>query len=240
MGMQETGEVLDVLDLKKDFRKRTIINGVTFKVFPGDCIGIFGLRASGKTTLLHILAGLDRFTAGEVKIMGFDINKTDKYKKSIGLVTQVNSLFRDLNTFENLEFIASLKSAEKEKIKELIENFELNDYLGEAASSLDAGVYQRLSMACAMLNSPRLLIVDELIKDIDLYSRHIIIRKMRDFLASGGACVYGFSNMEISEYMSKVGWLDNGRISFYEPRAALERWEKLINSYRNNSGEEDG
>ena len=239
MGVQEISPILEAIDLHKFFGKKKVLDGVSLNVYPGECLGIFGLRATGKTTLLHMLVGLDRPSAGVVKIMGLDIRKGDRYKALVGLVTQEKSLFQDLTVAENLDFIASLKGAPQGNITSLIDKFYLQDYLQMAVNSVDAGVFQRLALACALLNAPQLLILDEPVKDIDLYSQHLIRRIIQEFLSQGGACIYGFSNMESSKNMHRVGWLDNGRITVYEPAEALQIWDSLIHSYNNIDGEKD-
>ncbi len=239
MDTQAITPIITAINLQKVFGKKTVLSGVTLDVYPGECLGIFGLRGTGKTTLLHMLAGLDGLKTGVIKVMGTDISKSDSYKASIGLVTQARSLFQDLTAGENLDFIASLKGAPSDRIKPLIEKFELQDNLQQAVNSLDAGVYQRLALACALLSAPQLLILDEPIKDIDLYSRNMIADVLLEFIARGGACVHGFSNMEFAAQMNKVGWLENGELTVYEPQEAVERWDGLIHSYNNRNGEKD-
>lgn len=230
--------VLEAVDLHKVYGKKKVLGGVSLRVYAGECLGIFGLRAAGKTTLLHILAGLEKTSTGSVLFLGSDINKSRGYKAALGLMTQSRSLFQDLSAAENLDFIASLKGTDPRHIAPLVDKFRLQDYLPEPVKSLDEGVYQRLALACGLLNVPQVLIMDEPIKDIDLESRQIIIGAMQDFAAQGGACVQGFSNMEFAPYMSRVGWLDQGRIKFYEPLDAQQAWENLIQSYRNRVGEQ--
>jgi len=240
MDTQIMTPVIAAINLQKVFGKKTVLNRVSLDVYPGEYLGIFGLRATGKTTLLHMLAGLERCKTGVIKVMGYDISENDTYKASVGLVTQARSLFQDLRAGENLDFIANLKGARPDRITPLVEKFDLQDHLQQAVNGLDAGVYQRLALACALLNAPQLLILDEPIKDIDLYSRNIIAKVLQEFVSQGGACVCGFSNMEFAAQMNKVGWLDNGELTVYEPQEAVARWKSLIHSYNNRNGEKDG
>ena len=240
MDAQTKTPIITAINLQKVFGKKKVLSGVTLDVYPGECLGIFGLRGTGKTTLLHMLAGLERCKTGVIKVMGNDISKNDTCKASVGLVTQARSLFQDLTAGENLDFIASLKGAPPDRITPLIEKFDLQDHLRDAVNSLDAGVYQRLALACALLNAPQLLILDEPIKDIDLYSRNMIADALLEFISRGGACIHGFSNMEFAARMNKVGWLENGELTVYEPQEAVERWNSLIHSYNNRNGEKDG
>ncbi|NLJ75750.1 MAG: ABC transporter ATP-binding protein [Peptococcaceae bacterium] len=218
--------LIKVEDLKQTAGKQIILNSLSFQVSGGECLGLFGARGAGKTTLLHILAGVNRFKSGRVEILGCDIKKNGAYKKQMGLITQKQSLFKDLRAYENLDFIAALKGADKNNIPDLVQRLALHDILGEPVAKLDAGVYQRLSMACALLNEPRVLIADDLINNIDPFSQSIIHRELDSFLEGGGACVWGFSRIEFCRYTSKVGWLEKGTLTPYSPQAVLEEWDR--------------
>lgn len=229
--------LIKVNGLKQAVGKKNVLDGLSFELSAGECLGLFGARGAGKTTLLHILAGIDRFKAGSVEIMGVDIRKNEAFKKQLGLVTQEQSLFRDLSACENLEFISVLKGAGKDTIPGLVEKFELNNVLGEQACTLEAGVYQRLSMACALLNKPRLLLADDLINDIEPYSRHIILKELNSFISGGGTCIWSFSSIESCSLTSRVGWLGKGLVTMYSPREAQELWDSRMRLAGQQSGE---
>ncbi|MGI6433997.1 MAG: ATP-binding cassette domain-containing protein [Syntrophomonadaceae bacterium] len=228
--------VIAVKGLMQVISKQTVLENLDLKVQKGEWVGIFGSRGSGKSTLLHILAGIDRFKSGQVEILGGDPGKTPDLKKRIGLVTQRPSLFRDLTTGENLEFIAALKDASQLDIKRVVHEYQLEPYLKKAVMALDAGVYQRASLACALLNAPELLILDEIIKDIDLYSRHLILNRLGEFKKQGNTLVSGFSNIELHEHMDRVGWLENREIIMLQPEAACAKWHSLNRSMARSMG----
>ncbi|HOV79182.1 MAG TPA: ABC transporter ATP-binding protein [Bacillota bacterium] len=231
--------VIRVKDLTQGNGQKNILDGLSFEVYGGECFGLFGVRGAGKTALLHILAGIDRFKSGSVEILGCDIRKSEAFKRRLGLVTQERSLFRDLNVYENLEFISVLKNTEKENVLAAVKRFELEDFLGEPVGTLDAGIYQRLSLACALLNMPRLLIADDLISDVDTYSRHVISRELKTFLSGGGTCVWGFSRIEFCAEMNRIGWLENGSLTLYTPRDASEQWDSRLRSPERQNGDDD-
>lgn len=231
--------VIKVKDLTQRIGKKNVLDGLSFEVYSGECFGLFGVRGAGKTTLLHILAGIDRFKSGSVEVLGCDIRKGEVFKKHLGLVTQERSLFRDLNVYENLEFISVLKNSGRENVLAAVKRFELEDFLGEPVSTLNAGIYQRLSLACALLNMPKLLIADDLINDLDIYSRHVILRELKAFISGGGACIWGFSRIEFCAEMSRIGWLENGLLTLYTPRDANEQWNSRLRSLGQQNGDKD-
>lgn len=228
---------LRVIDLHQKIGKKPILTGVSFTVGVGECFGIFGTRGVGKTTLLHTLAGIRRYKVGQVEVLGYDPRKTDVFKRSLGVVTQEPSLFHDLRVIENLDFMATLKQAKGQDIERVIEQFELRDYLRQSAEALEAGPYQRLSMACALINSPVLLVIDELIKDIDLYSRRLLLRELNRFVQAGGTCIWGFSQIEQCLLMHRVGWLENGQLTELEPQETLEKWQQQEKEWLPPGGE---
>jgi len=231
--------LIRVNDLIQKIGPKNVLEKLSFELFSGECLGLFGVRGAGKTTLLHILAGIDRFKSGSVEVLGCDVRKSEVFKKQLGLVTQERSLFRDLKVYENLEFISVLKNSGRENIDGLVKRFELLKYLGDAVSTLDAGVYQRLSLACALLNTPRLLIADDLINDIDPYSQHLILKELTRFITSGGACIWGFSRIEFCKATSRVVWLENGLLTSYLPQEAQELWNNRLRLIEQQSGEKD-
>ena len=143
-------------------------------------------------------------------------------------MTEESSLFQDLSTGENLDFLASLKNATKEDIQRVGTACELGDYLKTPVTLLDHGVYQRLAMACALLNRPQLLLLDEPVQDFDLYSRQVILREIKEFLAAGNTCIWASSNPAFLEKMDKVGWLEDGKMTVMQAEEAQEKWEEAL------------
>ncbi|MEG6615125.1 ABC transporter ATP-binding protein [Peptococcaceae bacterium 1198_IL3148] len=228
--------VISVDNLVQRVGKKIILNQLSFEVY-AECFGVFGTRGTGKTSLLHILAGIDKFKSGQVTVLGMDINRSERYKNHLGLVTQQPSLFPDLRVAENLDFIATLKNANKCNINPLVEQLELEPFLGQPIKGLEAGVYQRLALACALLNHPQILIVDQLIDDIDIYSRRLMTQAISNFLAQGHTCIWGFSNPEYFKLMDRVAWLEGGQITLYAGDAAQQKWQRQLNS--GHRGEDD-
>ncbi len=235
--------VVRVADLVQIRDGKKILDGVSLEVHSGECFGLFGLRRAGKTAFLHILAGIDRFRSGSVEVLGYDIRKSERFKRQLGLVTQEKSLFQDLRAGENLDFLAALKNAGRESCHRVIEQFQLTDYLNLPVTALEAGVYQRLALACALLNEPKLLLADDLFQSIDPPSRHIVLRELKEYLAGSGACILSFNNMDayskndIYSRISRVGWLEQGRLTIYQPRDAKAEWERRLKSFDGQSGE---
>jgi ABC-2 type transport system ATP-binding protein len=218
--------VIVIKDLVQKIGPRIMLDAINLELYRGECLGVFGYRGCGKTTLLHIAAGVDRFNAGTVEVLGQQVGKSQAYKGRVGLVTQQASLFSDLNVVENLDFFCTLKRVPQERMRESIHRLELEDYLKEPLPHLDVGVYQRVALGCALLNHPEILIVDEIIRDIDLPSRIIILNVLEEYLAEGNSCLAAFSNIEYVNYTDRVAWLEDGKVSVYSPAEAQKVWRE--------------
>ncbi|MEN6460363.1 MAG: ABC transporter ATP-binding protein [Syntrophomonas sp.] len=231
--------IIEVKDLVQKAGRQVVLNGISFTAAKGECLGVFGLSGTGKTSLLHILAGVDRFTSGTVEVLGCNVRKQQDFKKHMGLVTQERSLFQDLNAGENLDFMASIKGVDPRDIDRVVTQVELKEYLHQPVSKMDLGVYQRLALACALLGKPQLLIADELISNFDIYSSHIIVREIRQFMADGGTVILGFSIIELCDLMTRVAWLDKEQINIFTPPAARQHWDSLVQAISQTSGDND-
>ena len=232
--------VIVAKDVVQVVNKKTVLEGINLQVGQGEALGIFGTRGTGKTTLLHLLAGLDRFKSGTVEILGFDVRKSDRYKGQLGLVTQEKSLFQELTVVENLDFIATLRQGERAALERLVAQLELQAILSQPVSTLADGLYQRVALACALLHRPAVLIADELIKDIDLASRRLILHTVRQFLQTGGTLVCGFSNLDYACQLDRVAWLMGGKLNFYSPAEAKAEWQRQFQESALPIGEEHG
>jgi ABC-2 type transport system ATP-binding protein len=222
------GEIIKVQDLVQRCRGKRVLDEVSFTVSEGEFFGLFGVKGSGKTSLLHILAGIDRFVSGSVEVLGFDAAKTEKFKKYLGLVTQLPSLFKDLSAGENLDFLAALKGAPKNSVQEVVERLNLEGYLKQRAGKMLPGPYGRLSLACAMLGHPRLLLLDEFAGNLDEESTTLIFQEINRFYKEGGTVVAVLTRPEFFCLAGKIGFLKEGRMQLLEPEAAAALWREQM------------
>ncbi|MEM4165497.1 MAG: ABC transporter ATP-binding protein, partial [Nitrososphaerales archaeon] len=155
-------------DLHSGYGKITIVQGVSIKVPAKSIVTIIGPNGSGKSTLVKTVIGEVKTFGGKVIYQGQDITGLPTYKivaKGIGYVPQVNNVFTNLTVEENLEMGAYLrkdKEGIKSDVKEIFEMFnEIKPYAKTKAATLSGGERQMLAVARAMINRPKLLILDE-------------------------------------------------------------------------------
>jgi len=171
--------VLVATNLTKVIGKRTIVDGVSFTINPGEVFGFLGPNGAGKTTTIRMLVGLIKPTTGNVTICGFDVRRDfEKALSNVGCIVENPDLYRFMTGRENLEHFArmlSLGASEVERVAELVS---LAHRLDQRVGTYSLGMRQRLGIAQALLGKPKLLILDEPANGLDPAG----IREIRELL----------------------------------------------------------
>lgn len=162
--------VLEAKNLTRTFDNFTAVNGVSFEIEEGKVLGLLGPNGAGKTTTIHMLLGLLTPTAGEVKIFGKNINE-----HRVEILQQVNfssayvSVPESLKVEENLKVFAKIYNIPKpqERINEVLEIFGITHLRNTLTRYLSSGQRTRIHLAKALLNKPRLLLLDEPLASLD-------------------------------------------------------------------------
>ena len=170
--MNET--VLQAKDLKKSYKNRDILHGVSLYVKEGEIVGLLGPNGAGKTTTFKCLLGFIKPDSGKILLNGEDITGLPVYeraKKGISFLPQESSIFRDLTVWENLtmflEFYYSDKDVIEEKAKQLLEEFGIYRLKNQKASTLSGGERRRLEIARSLIINPSFLLLDEPFAGVD-------------------------------------------------------------------------
>jgi putative ABC transport system ATP-binding protein len=199
------------------------IDGVDLRVCPGEMLLIMGPSGSGKTTLLTMLGGLLRPTAGTIEIDGVDITAlsesqlTPVRRKSVGFIFQSSNLWESLSVQENIELtlnMAGMKGrAASGRARALLEQQGLGHRLKFRSRNLSGGEKQRVSIARALANEPRLLLADEPTANLDSKHGRDVMHLLRDLSRSAERAVLVVSHdQRIREVTDRVLWLEDGRI----------------------------
>ena len=213
----QRSEIVIARNIKKCFGNFVAVDDSSFKVHIGEIFGLLGPNGAGKTTTFRMICALSKPTSGQVTINGFDLAKAKHdARATIGYVSQKFSLYRKLSVYQNLEYFGlsyGLKpKALKERIKELLSEFNLEDFKDINSETLPFGIQRQLSMACALIHKPKILFLDEATSGADPLARRnfwYLINK----LATTGTCVVVTTHfMEEAEYCDNFLIQDQGKI----------------------------
>ncbi len=151
-----------------------VLRGIDLKIQEGDFLSICGPSGSGKTTLLYVLSGLEPYDSGTISWFGTSMNTMDDKEKSklrakeMGFVFQSYNLIPHLDVYENLMLAQVIgEHINKEKMMELLDIVGMKDYLHHFPSQLSGGMQQRIAIARALMNDPKVIFADEPIGNLD-------------------------------------------------------------------------
>lgn len=172
--------------LTKKFGDKTAVDNISLEINEGELFGLLGVNGAGKTTTIRMLTGLSRPTSGEAEILGYDlIKELDRIKSLINVSTQETAVAGNLTVKENLLFIGRIYGLDKDKLesslKEVFEALELDEVKDQKAKTLSGGWQRRLSIAMALITSPKMIFLDEPTLGLDVLARRelwTVVRKL--------------------------------------------------------------
>jgi putative ABC transport system ATP-binding protein len=199
------------------------VDGVDLRVCAGEMLLIMGPSGSGKTTLLTMLGGLLRPTSGTIEVDGVDITElresqlTPIRRTSVGFIFQSFNLWESLSVQENVELALNMAGvsgrAASSRARALLEQQGLGHRLKFRSRNLSGGEKQRVSIARALANEPRLLLADEPTANLDSKHGREVMHLLRDLSRTGERAVVVVSHdQRIREVADRVLWLEDGRI----------------------------
>jgi len=170
--MDEKTPIIEVENLSKTFGLLPVLRSVSFGVARGETIMLLGQNGGGKSTLLRLLAGLSKPTAGLIRIGGWQMPKEAmEVRRQIGLVSHQSLLYGNLSARENLDFFGKLygmaKDERAERIRVVLDQVGLAKRADSLARDFSRGMQQRLSIARALLHQPEILLLDEPFTGLD-------------------------------------------------------------------------
>jgi len=214
--------IIDVKNLVKTFEQWlvTALNGVNLEVSESEFIAIMGPSGCGKSTLLHILGGLESPTSGGVVVDGIDLSRAknlDSFRaKKIGFVFQMHNLIPVLTASENVQipmFELKLSGKERnERAAKLLKLVGLEDRADFLPPKLSGGQRQKVAIARALANDPRILLVDEPTGNLDSASGHEIIQIFQTLNKNGRTIVLVTHDKEIAEHANTIYNMKDGQI----------------------------
>ncbi len=212
--------VIRVHNVSKSFGKVCAVSDLDFEVEEGTCFGLLGPNGAGKTTMMKMIYGRSQrnnHDGGIIDIFGFDPARDELAIKALsGVVSQENNLDEELNVSQNLmvysKFYGLSARVARERIKVLLDFLELSEKVTARIKELSGGMQRRLVIARALLNDPRLLILDEPTTGLDPQVRHLIWDKLRQLRAQGTTILLTTHYMdEAFQICDRVLIMDKGK-----------------------------
>ena len=208
--------VLEVLGLKKRIGLKIIVEDISFDMHEGEIIGLLGPNGSGKTTIMRMLVGLTKTTKGEVycfeKPLG--LGKV-KMLKEVGAMIETPEFYNYMSGWSNLKQMARVcgKKVSRARMKELVEFVGLSKVIRKKVKTYSLGMRQRLGLAQALLNDPKILILDEPVNGLDPQGVQDFRNKLKEIAATGVSILISSHLLdEIEKVSDRVIVIEKGRI----------------------------
>src|SRR5262252_7854356 len=232
-----------VSGLVKSFGAICALDGISATLPAGKILGLVGPDGAGKTTLIRLFAGLMAPTAGSVEVLGRTPQaEGGTTQADTGYMPQRFGLYEYLSVLDNLNLYANLRALEatqrQQRFAELLRFTDLAPFTGRLAGQLSGGMKQKLGLACALLGSPRLLLLDEPGVGVDPLSRRELWRMVSELVARGVTVLWSTAYLEEAERCAYIWLLDAGRLLYDgPPRELSERVRGRVFRRRVRPGE---
>ena len=237
--------VISINDLHKSFKKKEVLKGISLEVNEGEVLGLIGPNGAGKTTLLKNICGLLSFDSGSISVNGQSVaEKGNSICTNIGVLIEETCAYPKLTGFKNLRLIADLYDSNitDEEINNIVDIVDLKDNIHKKFKTYSLGMKQRLGIAMALLNSPKILILDEPINGLDVAGAKNIRELIRFLAEKRNITVLISSHMlsELDKTCDRAAFIKDGKIIKVATKDELdsegfeEEYFKLMGSEEKN------
>ncbi|HEX9056837.1 MAG TPA: ATP-binding cassette domain-containing protein [Ktedonobacterales bacterium] len=210
--------MIETRGLRKSFGDHVVLDGIDLNVAEGTIFALLGPNGAGKTTTVQILSTLIRADAGQARVAGHDVvSKPDVVRAAIGVTGQFSAVDNLLTGEENLLMMASLHHLDKrtgrKRAAEWLDRFDLVEAATQRAATYSGGMRRRLDLAMSLMNTPRVVFLDEPTAGLDPRSRHTMWLIIRDLVASGVTIFLTTQYLEEADQLAdRIAVLDQGKL----------------------------
>ena len=216
---------LEVTNVSKTFGDKQALRSVSLKAEQGELVGLVGANGGGKTTLLRLMLGILDADAGSVRLFGEEPPYDQGVKQRIGYVAQQLSLYPDLTLFENLRFHADIYSVfhSHHALESHAGRFELLPFIDKRIGALSGGWARVAQLACNLVHSPSVLLLDEPTAGLDASMRARVWSFLNDYTHQGGLVVISTHDLDEAQQCDNLMFFSDGEELFSgQPRVIVE------------------
>ena len=210
--------MLKVENVTKKYGDLTAVNNLSFTVNDGEIFGLLGLNGAGKTTTFRMILGLIDDYSGKITLddKPIDYTVTDK----IGFLTEERSLLTKLTVLEQIKYYGALKSIPEEEIEDKLDHwleiFGIKEYKNKKIKELSKGNQQKVQFISAIINEPKLLILDEPLNGLDIMSVDALYKELKEYAQNGNAVIFSTHIIDVlPQVCTDVAILENQKIEKY-------------------------
>jgi ABC-2 type transport system ATP-binding protein len=210
----------------KRYGATVALSGLSLDVRRGEMFGLIGPDGAGKTTAIRVMCGLLHADEGEVRVLGLDpVQSHRRLTERVGYLSQRFSLYGDLSIDENIAFFAEVHGVRDytKRRDQLLEMTQLTAFRARLADRLSGGMKQKLALACTLVHTPDVILLDEPTTGVDPVSRREFWKLLSEFLADGITILMSTPYLDEAERCTRVALVHEGRVLAADEPGRLRR-----------------
>jgi ABC-2 type transport system ATP-binding protein len=220
-------KAIEARGIHKRYGHIEALNGVDLDVDAGQIFGLIGANGAGKSTFIRLLVGASQPTAGSLRVLDLDPRRRKhELREQLGYMPQSPALYDDLTAAENVRFFGKahrLPELEK-RVKQTLDFVQLSERADDPVSTLSGGMKQRVSLACALVHQPRLLLLDEPTAGVDLQLRSTFWAHFKELATQGTTILVSTHQMDEAVHCHRLAIINEGNILTTDtPQRLLQR-----------------
>ena len=205
--------IIEIKEVSKQFKHQTVLDNISLTIEEGTVYGLLGPNGAGKSTLLKIITQVIKPDSGTIYFDLHKLNQADLLE--IGAIIENPAIYPNLTAYENLDVLATLLNIEKTRIKEVLSVVSLKNTGKKLAKDFSFGMKQRLGIAMALINHPKLLILDEPTNGLDPVGIQELRELIKSFSKQGITVILSSHILsEVQQVADKVGIINHGHLRY--------------------------
>jgi ABC-2 type transport system ATP-binding protein len=221
--------ILNVEHLNKNFGRKQVLKDVSFSVHTGHIVGLVGPNGAGKSTIMKAVLGLFNYSSGTITIDGDPVSPTShKAMDKVGALIEYPGIYPFLTGYQHLELF-SKDSTSKDQILDIVDKMKMDSYINRKAKTYSLGMKQKLGIALALVNRPKLVILDEPMNGLDPQANKDLRTVILDLAKQGTTFLISSHILsELEKLVDDLVVIDKGQIVYTESMANLESGGKKL------------